>query len=299
MPVEARGHFLGTCDGLFCYLDMKAMRICVWNPSLRISKTLDLNLSKLYTDRLYTDLLFFWFGRESSDADEYKVVLGVRSLRSLHKNGRLPAWCIRSTVECTIHTFLIKPFFSDDCISQSTQLEISNFYARSSNEGILLAGIVHWLFADNLVLLTYDLGRKAVGELSAPPGLNRNGTIGVIDGCFSAIYDVSGDFSAIYEVWVMKEYGVAESWTKFAVISSLGSDSTSIVTRVWRLKFVGVSDEGDLVLSCYPNCELLLYNVAENKSKIVKSRSYEVIRMYVDTLVFPLIMHPQKRLRLS
>ncbi|EYU31501.1 hypothetical protein MIMGU_mgv1a025747mg, partial [Erythranthe guttata] len=75
MPVEARGHFLGTCDGLFCYLEMKAMRICVWNPSLRISKTLDLNLSKLYTDKIYTNMLFFWFGRESSDADEYKVVL--------------------------------------------------------------------------------------------------------------------------------------------------------------------------------------------------------------------------------
>ncbi|EYU31487.1 hypothetical protein MIMGU_mgv1a019823mg [Erythranthe guttata] len=271
-PEETIGKFLGggTCDGLLCYLDRVTLRMCVWNPALRLSKTLDLKIPGIVRT-----LLFFWFGRESYD-DEYKVVVGIR--------GR---------TESRNRTYLIKPF-SDNCVTESTQSETDDLYFRSFDEGTLLRGTVHWLTVSPRIntvgsigqcaVFTYNLGSRTLGKLSTPVGLDSNGVIGVMNGCLSAVYNARRGGCPIYEVWVMKEYGVKESWTKFMNISPRISDRISSSTR---LKFVGVTDKGDLIVSCAPNFELLIYNVVENKSKTLVNYGNGSARMYVETLVFP------------
>ncbi|KAL7105852.1 hypothetical protein ACP275_07G072000 [Erythranthe tilingii] len=271
------------------------MRIYVWNPSLRVSKTLDLNI---ITGLYCVTPLFFWFGRESPDED-FKLVLGIKEL-SMHW------WCTSSDKAYRNRMYLIKPF-SDDSNPESTQ-EIDDLYFKSFEERTLLSGIVHWLAAGPQIstdgsnyhhaVFTYDLGGKTLGKLSTPAGLDLNGAIGVIDGSLSAIYKVSRGDSAIFEVWIMKEYGVKESWTKLTVLSSAVDFS---ISPACESEFVGVTVKGDLIflLSCHRNCQLLIYNVAEKKSKIVELSGYALTHMYVETLVFPRIMHRHKRLRIS
>ncbi|EYU31503.1 hypothetical protein MIMGU_mgv1a021762mg [Erythranthe guttata] len=273
-PKEAIGNFVGTCDGLVCYLDTITMRICVSNPSLRVSKTLDLNVNRRYCPAL----LFSWFGRESSD-DEYKVVLGIRSYDG---KSNCPKY----------HMHLIKPF-SDNCSSRKSirevdgRLELIWYFG----EGILLHGIVHWIsydrvmHTDHYVMFTYDLCLESVGEISMPVGLHIwHGVIGVIDGCLSAICNVyRGDF-AIYEVWTMKEYGVKESWTKLMNLSGRCDD---LISASWHLRLVGVTDDGDLILSCIPKHHLLIFKVAEKKFEILTSNGHWFARMFVESLVFP------------
>ncbi|EYU31492.1 hypothetical protein MIMGU_mgv1a024596mg [Erythranthe guttata] len=275
-PKETIGTFIGTCDGLICYLDIKTMRICVSNPFLGVSKTLDLNVDT----RFCTTILFLWFGRESSD-DEYKVVLGIKSYDGKSNYSKY-------------HMHLIKPF-SDNCSWKSTRevdgrLELIWYFG----EGILLHGIVHCLLYDRVthagptvdyVVFTYDLCRESVGEISMPVGPHfLHAEIGVIDGCLSAICNVSRGNSAIYEVWTMKEYEVKESWTKLMNISR-GCDYH--MSPYWHLKLVGVTANGDLILSCYPKHRLLIYKVAEKKSEIFTSNGHWSARMYVESLVFP------------
>ncbi|EYU31491.1 hypothetical protein ABFS82_07G070000 [Erythranthe guttata] len=289
-PEEAVGTFVGSSGGLICYLDKLTRRICVWNPSLRLSKTLDLNIQG--------SVSFFWFGRESSD-DEYKVVLGIRSV--VRKNTDPNLYAIRRITimpdqdEYRNHIYVIMPFA---CVSESsTQLEVDHIYFSSSDEGTLFSGLVHWFAGSYRIksaigsiyhdaVFTYDLGGKTLGKLSTPVGLSSStGSIGVIDGCLSAIYRVCGGDCAIYEFWMMKEYGVKESWTKMTSLSFGNCDDG--LSSFSRLKLVGATDTGDLILCCAPDCQLLIYNVAEKKSKIVLSNGYGFARMYVETLVFP------------
>lgn len=174
----------------------------------------------------------------------------------------------------------------------------------SKDEGTLLHGIVHWLSdqpvtADHdgggpnrsYAVFTYDLGCGSVGEMWTPVRLSCRGSIGEIGGCLCAIMRHCGSF----EVWVMKEYGVKESWTKSMVISpSIGCDRTSSLSR---LVLVGVNEGGDLILSCAPIVELLIYNVAQKKFKTLvsffetktslDSNGCGLARMYVETLVSP------------
>ncbi|EYU31483.1 hypothetical protein MIMGU_mgv1a023525mg, partial [Erythranthe guttata] len=175
-PEEAIIYFLGiSSDGIICHIINYNARttICMLNPATRVSKTVNVN-NKINN-------IISWFGRESSDDDVYKVVLGV--------------------------------------MAHEHQLAF-DFYEH----GTLFNGIVHWLVtrADTVmdldhtsssVMFTYNLGRKCVGEIiPTPVNPQKRGIIGVIDGCMSVVCeDCSRE---IYEVWVMKEYGIKESWTK-------------------------------------------------------------------------------------
>ncbi|KAL7105849.1 hypothetical protein ACP275_07G071700 [Erythranthe tilingii] len=271
-PLEIVGEFEGTSDGLICYFNKFNMRMCVWNPALRVSKTVDLDVHT----GLYTTVLFFWFGRESPDED-FKVVLGIRLFRVENRN----------------RMYLIKPF-DGNCVSELIPHEIDHLY--SYRGGTLLSGTVHWLMSrtridivgqliNHCALLTFNLGSKSVGEISMPVGFNSiHGSIGVIDGCLSAIFNVSEADHAVFEVWTMKEYGVLESWTKLTVLSSGIDDGISSSSRV--LLF-GATVDGDLVLGCSQSCQLLVYNVAEKKSKILLYWCCGIGGMYVETMVSP------------
>ncbi|XP_012844540.1 PREDICTED: putative F-box protein At3g52320 [Erythranthe guttata] len=71
-PEEAIIYFLGiSSDGIICHIINYNARttICMLNPATRVSKTVNVN-NKINN-------IISWFGRESSDDDVYKVVLGV------------------------------------------------------------------------------------------------------------------------------------------------------------------------------------------------------------------------------
>ncbi|CAH1452779.1 unnamed protein product [Lactuca virosa] len=86
------------------------------------------------------------------------------------------------------------------------------------------AGYLHWHGGynyGNLVsktIVTFDLGEEKFGEISLPDsviGYNINEfsiTIGVLAGKLCVISNAHRDDECV--VWVMEEYGVAESWVK-------------------------------------------------------------------------------------
>ncbi|EYU24266.1 hypothetical protein MIMGU_mgv1a021932mg, partial [Erythranthe guttata] len=175
-------------------------------------------------------------------------------------------------------------------------LLVSWFGRESSDdvykEGKLLHGIVHWLVtkisaADpnhaKVLMLTYNLGQKTVGELMPTPIKSHEmhhitgiGVIGVIDGCMSAIQGYCEGFYEIYEVWVMKEYGIKESWTKLFTIPHS-------CDNVQNLELVGVSGYGDIAFRSRTRHD----NVAENIYTMNFFTNRRYIRMYVETLVSP------------
>lgn len=286
-PKETIGMCLvGACDGLFCYLDYSAKRICIWNPALRVSRIGVVRVSRIGDDVnidnwLYDDhvVLLFWFGRGSSDDDDdqYKLILGIR----LSEYGCKNEICTNSIRLIRLHAV------EDDYVStQEIEFDDDEKLDLMKNEGVLLHGVVHWVAkrvsSNTSVVLSYDLRRWTVGEVAAPVGMDCYGTIGAMDGCLCAIMPAGDDyFGGIFEVWIMKEYGSKESWTKSMMIISDGCD------RMSQLFLVGDSDDGDLILNGNPGCQVLMSNVAGNKAKTLVSDGYGSPRMYIETLLSP------------
>lgn len=299
-PKETSGAFagtlIGTCDGLICYLDYNAKNqrtatsVCLWNPSLRVSRTLNLNVP-IGLDR---SILFFWFGRNEYGYDnEYKLILGVRTVEHktnmLMLNGHDPIPYARENYKRTHHVHVMKPFAKkEDNYELSTQEIDQGIEMRASKDGgTLLRGVVHWLSyrargGPCAAVFTYDLDKKVVGEMETPPDLDWYGSIGVIDGCLCGV--MQGDYKGVFEIWMMKEYGVTESWTRWMVISSGSCARMSLFTR---LVWVGATHNGDFLFSCGPGAELLVYNVSRMKAKTIVANGREHAKMYIESLVSP------------
>ncbi|KAL8048500.1 hypothetical protein ABFX02_07G070700 [Erythranthe guttata] len=263
LPPGAIAYFFGAFDGLLCYLQNHddATRIRIWNPATRVSKTADLKLK--------FDNFVSWFGRESSD-DEYKLILGIRPHGKQLANN---------------HTLLVTLYVDGDSSNSSAQeIDLDQLVFKPYEEGTFFRGILHWPANRNRywVVFTYDLGQKSVGEIAMPvTSQNHLCGLGVVDRCLSEICGNCEGFCVIYEVWIMKEYGIKESWTKSMNIPHPAGN-------IQYMYLVGVSDYGDIFFrSSTEQVNLFVYSVGEKKYTATLVSDGYFVKTYVETLVSP------------
>ncbi|KAJ0533566.1 putative F-box domain-containing protein [Helianthus annuus] len=90
--------------------------------------------------------------------------------------------------------------------------------------GTFLNGSLHWLARhsniedQNRVIASFDVSKQTFSDVYLPPQEPNLPyyMLGVLKGCLYAIGD--GVFHTEVEVWLMKEYGVVNSWSKFVKI---------------------------------------------------------------------------------
>ncbi|XP_026411132.1 F-box protein At4g22390-like [Papaver somniferum] len=84
--------------------------------------------------------------------------------------------------------------------------------------GVFFNGSLHW-FAYSGVLIALNIGDGSVLEISQPESLDVNDKyVDVFGGCLGMLGSTKTDD---FEVWMMKDYGVRESWVKMHKISRL------------------------------------------------------------------------------
>ncbi|KAK6919375.1 F-box associated domain, type 3 [Dillenia turbinata] len=127
-------------------------------------------------------------------------------------------------------------------------------------------GIAHWVtFCPNKLIVSFDLGYEKFGIVSRPEiGLEGGSfSLGVLGGSLSVTDSSPIDCVGI---WVMKEYGVKESWTKCFNIkfSDVG----------WNIRYVGALcfQNNDELLFLYNNQALFSYNVVTTRFKKISIR---------------------------
>ncbi|KAL2533090.1 F-box protein CPR30 [Abeliophyllum distichum] len=192
-------HLVGSCNGLVCFVD-SAHRIILWNLATRKYfelQHLDIELPR-FTDLDLTYYVNYGFGYDGA-TDDYKV---IRLINSYHNES-----------DCFLVEFYSLKSKSwkrfEDLVSRT----------RSDHYGILVGGSLHWLTYetkwddDESPIVAFDLTME---EFNLVPCLHLPGKIasmnlGTFQGCLSLFchYHEAGG-----ELWVMKDYGVKESWTK-------------------------------------------------------------------------------------
>ncbi|XP_004297018.1 PREDICTED: F-box protein At3g07870-like [Fragaria vesca subsp. vesca] len=127
------------------------------------------------------------------------------------------------------------------------------FWIQSS--GVCINGVIHWIVGtgklrlrleDCFVIYALDVESECFQEFPLPRGTFHTGKVelelGVLQGCLT----VNACYKNTISVWVMKEYGVEQSWTKEYVIKNKAKGtfrSHPDIPRVLR-----VTEEGQVLL---------------------------------------------------
>nr|XP_043620401.1 F-box/kelch-repeat protein At3g06240-like [Erigeron canadensis] len=197
-PFKSTVWVVGSCNGLLC-LRLRDYTYCIWNPSTRRSSTcrFDFDLRpKVQWD------FGIGFGYDES-TDDYKVV----ELCYKHEH----------TLMMHMHIYSLK---------SGKWKSFSQYYQGfiSYYNGTFFNGVLHWLAGINQVALssiaTLDLATGTYCGFSHLPydddddddkGSIRIPQLGVYGEWLCVLYTYLGKHG---DLWVMKEYGVKDSWVK-------------------------------------------------------------------------------------
>ncbi|MBA0785111.1 hypothetical protein Gotri_027353, partial [Gossypium trilobum] len=190
---------LGSCNGLLALVDDKD-GIFLWNPSTRKSQVLPFNEIGFSSP----SSTYYGFGYDPI-SDDYKLIRMVQSHGNndeyFHSEAKV--YSLRSNCWRRI---------KDVC-----------FYHKFSREfGFLANNALHWMVfktpqSRNQELVGFDLGSEEFRFLELPDGcldqiLRFHIKAMGGDICLTSTYRETNNF--VVDVWIMKEYGVKQSWFK-------------------------------------------------------------------------------------
>ncbi|KAK6930061.1 F-box domain [Dillenia turbinata] len=243
---------MGSCNGLLCLIDRYTEAdIYMWNPCTSDCKKLP-RLEYL-TEKYHPNC---GFGYDPSN-DDYKVVLNSTESEDV----------------MSVCVFSLK--------SNSWRVFSEEYYGLLDDylyPGIYLNGSLHWRgFSRDcehvFKIVYFDLVKEEFGEFPLP--IKHTGLLGAIGGCLCVCARSVG---SLVEVFVMKEYGVKESWSKmFNVYGGISHDLT----------YLHYTMDGDILL-LVDNEELGIHSLEKSKWSILSVSNVEVqAAMYVESLVSP------------
>ena len=124
--------------------------------------------------------------------------------------------------------------FSVYTLQTDSWRQIDHLYPYTFECGeVLVNGAVHWLVSKvadrSRVIISFHLAEEEVREIALPPDATDHGTLySLYLGSFrNSLYVTWSPTMMVNEFWVMKEYGVQESWTKMQISKPYSSISHS------------------------------------------------------------------------
>ncbi|XP_026416313.1 F-box/kelch-repeat protein At3g23880-like [Papaver somniferum] len=187
---------VGSCNGLVCIrptLDL----FCFWNPSTKQHKIVH-KVQLLDENQTPLSWCMYGFGYDLKTQD-YKLV----RFESFYDITRATQTKVYSLASNSWSTALHNIPYTIPC--------------RAEQRPLYFNGALHWLTDDSKVLLSFDLGDETIREVPGPLFNNNSYRkyVDVLGGCLCITCIIPRDRG---DVWVMKEYGVTESWSKVFTI---------------------------------------------------------------------------------
>ncbi|KAK4283593.1 hypothetical protein QN277_000528 [Acacia crassicarpa] len=255
---------IGSCHGLLCFA-IKAESVLLWNPSIRVSKKSP-PLGNNWRPGCYTA---FGFGYDHV-TDDYKVV----------------------AVFCDANVYFNETKVKIYSMASNSWRKIQDFpfgVTPYQNSGKFVSGSLNW--AANYssgptslwVIVSLDLHSETYREVH-PPEYEKEEcstpTLGVLKGCLCMNYDHK---KTHFVVWLMKDYGVRESWMKLVSIPYLPNPEDFSYSVPYC-----ISKNGKVLLMF--EFDLVLYDPKDQSFKyprIEGGKGWFDAEVYVETLVSP------------
>ncbi|KAI9109325.1 hypothetical protein K1719_019669 [Acacia pycnantha] len=205
--------FVSTCNGLVCLADcyspLDYETILIWNPLLRKYLVLPKPIKTCKERERLEYSVCCGFGFDSRNND-YKVVRLMNH------------WRTQDTPHVEVYSLVSRSW-------RSITVRVPQFFLRSYNRlrTSFVNGAVHWVVSrrrsdglDDTFILSFDVTEETFQELTLPrqPGESEwiHSILLVVEGGHSlAIMNHRyANQQLFFNIWVMKEYGIAESWTE-------------------------------------------------------------------------------------
>ncbi|CAJ2638485.1 unnamed protein product [Trifolium pratense] len=259
-----RGSFhriIGSCNGILCIADIYKGLAVLWNPSIRKVKELPL-FEKPHESKL--DMMSFGFGYDSF-TDSYKVVVVFE-------------YHIYDRFGMRIRKSQVKDFPFDGVLIEKS--------------GKFVSGTLNWLASFKLYrlspcfIVSLDLKNESYQKVLLPDFGDVKDvytwlTMSVFRDCLCVTtgHEVSGK----KDVWVMKEHGNKESWTKLFTIPEVVDHTISYA----YVKPVYSFEDNQVLLKFTGNFELNLF-VYDYGSGTFKFTNFQNIpEVCVESLISP------------
>ena len=139
-------------------------------------------------------------------------------------------------------------------------------------------GVYHWsgiapgIAKDYDVIVSFDMRNEVFGILSMPnlgdildPAYVWE-ALAVLGNCVALVVFDYRQTDKIFHIWVMREYGIKESWTKQYVIGPFSG-----ITNIYGFE-LQILLLGDKILMVEDNGEVVLYNLSAQKIKNLRVR---------------------------
>ncbi|OMO69368.1 hypothetical protein CCACVL1_19540 [Corchorus capsularis] len=263
------GIVVGSCNGLICLHDIEDDNFFLLNPTLRVCKRLPRLRSQ---KRPFSFYRVYGFGYDAS-VDDYKV---VRILCDFCSIDTTIVWVYSLRTNCW------------------RRIQGFSFGYLSSEAGKYVDGSLNWMQyvgGSSWNIVSFDLAHETYKEVPQPCCGDADGGcvkwLEVLDGCLC----VHCSYRLRIDVWVMREYGNTQSWTKLLTIPYLSGPGFQVFPSS---KSLSVSDE----ILLHSGAKLILYNPKEKTLRIPMLdedavSSISRAEIYAESLVSPkVINHP-------
>ncbi|KAJ1439877.1 F-box-like domain superfamily [Sesbania bispinosa] len=241
----------GPCNGLFC-LEVTAVYKCdqlmLWNPATREIKLLPLALPMECSHWTYLYMVYgFGFDSKTNDYKVVNIVTGVKNDITESQNPLAQVYSLRTNSWKMI-----------DIIVPANNI-INSTYTSHLN------GKYHWLIKshNDESILCFDMSDEVFWKMNLPPispiDANEppnNTNIAVFDDHLAYVKEYfSSSLGTCFEIWIMNEYNVEESWTKRFTIGPYLSQ--------W--KFWGFWKDDEVLMEGPHDIPLVLINIGQQR----------------------------------
>ncbi|XP_050231384.1 F-box/kelch-repeat protein At3g06240-like [Mercurialis annua] len=221
----------GSCNGLIA-LYHPDQGVLLWNPSTKKQQKLP-NFwgpdHKIHS----SDNLLDGFGYDPVN-DDYKLIRIRTANDEREKRSRAMVYSVKH-----------------DCSRRIQEFLYDANYNHKRDSGTLVGSCLHWIvseldYYDNLIV-ALNLEDERFRAVPTPDLKHDNYwliELGEIGGCLSMSMDDSRDL--LVEIWIMKEYGVCESWSK--IFSTYKPNLGLYDYLRSHVKPIGYSRTGDKIL---------------------------------------------------
>lgn len=261
---------VGSCNGLLCFA-IKGDCVLLWNPSTRVSKKSP-PLGNNWRPGCFTA---FGLGYDHITED-YKVVAVFCDPNEFFSESKVKVYSMATNSWRKIQDFPhgVSPYQNSGKFVSGTLNWAANYSVFGSSSSSL------W------VIVSLDLHKETYREvLLPPPDYEKEDcstpTLGVLKGCLCLNYDYK---RTDFVVWVMKEYGVRESWVKLVTVPYLPNPEDFSYSGPYC-----ISENGEVLLMF--EFDLIIYDPRDHSfryPRIENGKGWFDAEVYVETLVSPM-----------
>uniref|UniRef100_M1B063 Ubiquitin-protein ligase n=1 Tax=Solanum tuberosum TaxID=4113 RepID=M1B063_SOLTU len=256
--------FIGSCDGLICFSVENSL--ILWNPSTRKWKKIPKESIFMNQDYYCT----YGFGYDEFN-DDYKLILVYSSKIKNIGYNEVKVYSLKTNSWKRIKGFV-------------------NGYVYS-NSGVLMNGIIHWdsrphrdFNGNDSKIVYFNLVSEKLGKLDLPSYDENEDVVWDLMSSKESLFGFChSESQGAVDIWVMKEYGIKESWIKFASVPYY------VVPGIFDTSMF-INEDGEVLL--IDGERLVLFNTRNNIYKdlrihIPDTRRRIDMATYNETLVSP------------